>query len=306
MINSVKTELKIWLYTGRIFIIIILIFGLFVAFAVASISVLQGRLNGFEFSQNQISDDERMWEILNAPIISKEEGVNTLLLKKMEIEGILSSLKPQNALEFCEEVGIYILPILMAAIGAVAVCSDCSSNIIRIRIAREGKWQYFFAKQIVMLTASIIATFVAILMFTGISSFTFSQATGLVTSKFIVVSAGSMVSYEKRVVGILFFAFCITAFCEIGFCFGYIFKNAIFPVCLCGFLWYFNMMPTIYEPKNAVYNIAVRLYPFKGAVPNGIGTEIPFLSAVLIVLLLILLPFSLVLLLWGKRGFYKA
>ena len=305
MVTSIKTELKTWLLTGRAVFMLLFALISFIAFSINSISSLKVLSDGFYFTEQLISDDKIMEEKLQKPLMDKSGDINTLLQNKLKMEEILFVLSSDNAFVMCEEVGLYLLPLILSIIGALTVCKDQSSNVMRIRVSREGKWRYLLAKQLAMILISVGLIFLAILLYKGISKSIFDHAASFVTSKYIDTSGIGSFDFTNGPLRIAFFILFIILFLEIGFCLGYISKTPIVPIVIVGFFWYFNLLPTFYEPRNALYNLAMRLFVFVGKIPNGITSEISLFSAILIVLLMLFIPFGGMLYFWNKRSAYK-
>ncbi len=304
MVTSIKTELKTWLLTGRAVFMLFFVLLSFVAFSINSISTLKVISDGFSFTEQLISDDKIMEEKLQKPLMDKNGDINTLLHNKLMMEEILFTLSPDNTFVMCEEVGLYLLPLILSVIGALTICRDQSAKVMRVRISREGKWRYFIAKQLVMILGSIGLIYFAILLYKSISNFLFDRAASLVVSKFIDTSGTGQFDFHNGLLRIVFFILFIIVFLEMGFCLGYIFKTPIVPVVIVGFFWYFNLLPTFYEPQNAVYNLAMRLFVFIGKVPNGIVSEISLFSTLLIIASMLIIPGTAALIVADRRSPY--
>ena len=305
MVTSLKTEIKTWLYTWRLPALILVVFGSFVLGAVLGIGSLKNVAAGFQQSQNIISDDERLQHILEEPLFDGEGGVNSIRLNKIKAEEMINSLAPRNAYVFCVQYGFYLLPLIMTAVGGITVCYDSSSNVSRIRTAREGKWRYFVTKQAVMIVLTFISTSISATLYRILSHLIFKYATGLITTDFIVISDLQHYDVGKAVVQALFLAVCLVIFQEFGFGLGYISKSPVVPVAVIGALWFFNITPTGYEPKNAVYTLASGLANFYGVAPSLITTQISTAAAVLVLLFWGVLPFGLLMIFWEKNSSYK-
>ncbi len=278
--------------------------GSFVVFAFLSISSLKTERLSFEHSKELISDKERFEQILQEPLYS-DGDVNSLLWRKLRIEEIINSLAPNNAFSLCVEYGFYILPLIMTVIGAMTVFLDMSSHVMRIRIAREGKWRYFISKQAMMLTLAVALTFVSIILYMVMSHIFFDKATAIAASEYINISDALHADPGEVILQALFLIVCLVIFLEIGFSLSYISKTPVVPVVFIGLLWFFNIIPTAYEPKNAIYNIATRLSDFYGPVPNEITANISLGSAVLIVSVMFIIPISTTVFFWQKKSAYK-
>ena len=305
MFTSIKTELKTWLLTGRAVFMLLFALISFIAFSINSISSLKVLSDGFYFTEQLISDDKIMEEKLQKPLMDKSGDINTLLQNKLKMEEILFVLSSDNAFVMCEEVGLYVLPLILSVIGALTICRDQSTKVLRIRISREGKWRYFIAKQLVMVFCSIGLIFLAIILYKSVSNAFFEKAASLVISKYIDTSGTGRFDFINGPLRMVFFLLFIIIFLEIGFCLGYISKTPIIPVAITGFFWYFNLLPTFYEPKNATYNIAMRLFTFVGTVPNGIVSEISLQSSVIIFLLMMFIPMVLFIIVYNNRSVYE-
>ena len=305
MIISIKTELKTWFHTGMILFTVLFIWGSFIIFALFSISALRTKYQSFEHLEQLISDDKRFEQLLQEPLYDKNGDVNSFLWKKLEIEEMIKSLAPRNAFALCVGVGFYTLPLIMTVIGAMTIFLDVSSNVKRIRASREGKWRYFLSKQAVMLTLAEILTFISISLYMAISHLVFNRAIDIVTSKYIVISDARHTDLRKVILQALFLIICQIIFMEIGFSITFILKLPVVPVTFTGLIWFFNVIPTAYEPKNAVYAIATRISDFCGAVPNGITSYIPLHVATLIVVLMFIIPITALILFWEKKSAYN-
>jgi len=220
MVTSIKTELKMWLLTGRAVFMLLFALISFIAFSINSISSLKVLSDGFYFTEQLISDDKIMEEKLQKPPMDKSGDINTLLQNKLKMEEILFVLSSDNAFVMCEEVGFYLLPLILSIIGALTVCKDQSSNVMRIRVSREGKWRYLLAKQLAMILISVGLIFLAILLYKGVSKSIFDHAAGFVTSKYIDTSGTGSFDFTNGPLRIAFFILFIILFLEIGFCLG--------------------------------------------------------------------------------------
>lgn len=305
MVTSIKTELKTWFLTGRAILLLVFVLITYIGFSLSSLFSSIIVFGEFSYTEYRISDDKMMEEKLQEPLFDSNGDINTLLQNKLMMEEILFTLSSDNAFVMCEEVGLYLLPLILSIIGALTVCKDQSSNVMRIRVSREGKWRYLLAKQLAMILISVGLIFLAILLYKGISKSIFDHAASFVTSKYIDTSGTGSFDFNNGPLRIAFFILFIILFLEIGFCLGYISKTPIVPIVIVGFFWYFNLLPTFYEPRNALYNLAMRLFVFVGTIPNGITSEISLFSAFLIALLMLFIPFGGMLYFWNKRSAYK-
>lgn len=305
MLTSLKIELKTWFYIRLFLLTILFILGSFIMVPLFSISALKTEYDSFKQSRQFIADDERLEQILQKPLYDGEGEVNSLLLKKMKVEDIINSLAPMNAFMLCIEFGYYLLPLIMTAIGAVTICRENFPNVSRIRMSREGKWRYLLVKQVVMLTLTISIIFVSVVLYLPVSHIVFSQAIKMVDTNLISISTARYADFRTVILQTLFLIVCVIIFLEIGFSLGYIAKTPVVPVSITVFFWFFDIISTGYEPKNAIYTIATRLIAFYGAVPNGVTTPISLTAAILIVFLMFLIPTGLFLFLWNKNSAFN-
>lgn len=302
MITSIKTELKTWLHTGRACLMFIFILGMFIAYAYTSISYVESGMQGFAFFEEHMTSEEMLDEL--ARPLYYEGKQNAILMYKQRIEILLYSLSPRNAIVFCEEVGLYVFPVIIGAFGALTIYRDRTSNIMRPRVAREGKWRYFLSKQIVMIGTSFISTAIATAVYKVASAYFFKKAQGFVTSDHIDITVESIKDSGNMLHRTLFFLLCMIIYLEINFCLAFIFKTPIVPITVTGYLWYINLYRIKMDPQNAVYNIANRFFDFMALPPNKIAFVIPLPLAVIIVSLMLILPLFVTIILWKKRSAY--
>ncbi len=305
MLTSIMTELKTWFFTGRVLLLTAFVLAGFAFFAFSSLSYIKSLSARFDHLIDLVDDDEKTKGLLDESLYDHDGRVNELLEKKMGIESVLFSISYKNSTSFCEEALIYLIPVFMTIIGSLTISQDLTTEVLRLRVSREGKWKYLAAKQIVMIKISVALTVVSCGLHRIVTPFFFHKAVSIVDTVYIDTYADKMCDIGIMLQRAMFVFLCMLLFLEVGFCIGYFFKTPVISTGIICFIWYFNLVSFRYDPKNIVYNIAVRLFDFKGVIPNGMSFELPLYRVILLFSLMLWLPLLLVVIIWKKRSAYR-
>lgn len=302
MKTSVNTEIKTYIFTKRI----IMMFAAFtVWFFIVTISCYNVFLtvnDSFNRSEKRYGSREAFMEALETPL--SERGVNYLAVDKYRAESLLHSLSPEHSLTQCMEAGLFGFPLLLTIFGVICIYTDQKNNVLRTRVAREGKMKYYISKQVVLFACTLITVAPAILLDTVLSAVLYKMAKSRVVSEFIDVSGTGFDNSGNDIVAILFFILSIIVFLELGFCLAYILKSSIIAVLIVTVIWYLNPISLKYGPVNAFNNAALSLFDYQGTIAVNC-VEISRFSCWLIIILVAVLPCGISSIIMRYRSAYK-
>lgn len=307
MKNSINADLKTWVYSGRVLIMLLLFIFVFALSVRGSYSsfVLGNKFFLGEERQSAKEDcyDEYIMTLTD-PDAETLYNKEMLVLKLKTAESNLHALQPEHALSYCIEMGYFFFPILLVIFGAFTIKSDMSSNIMRYRVAREGRWNYFFGKQIVLFGVTLVCFAFGVLIDCIVSYITFEYVKKKPIFYLIDVTGSEYPNMGNSIVSIVFFFFFILLFLEMGFCIGLITKSVIIPTVITLVLFY--ILPIYkYSPVNALRNVFSKLSDFQGIINCSAMFEINTSVAWLIISMLLIIPYTVAVIVYKYRSAYK-
>ena len=307
MKNSINADLKTWVYSGRVLIMLLLFVFVFALSVRGSYSsfVLGNKFFLGEERQSAKEDcyDEYIMTLTD-PDAETLYNKEFLIMKLKTTESHLHALNPEHALSYCIEMGYYFFPILLVIFGALTIKSDMSSNLMRHRVAREGRWNFFFGKQIVLFGVTILCFVIGTLIDYIDSYITYDHVTKQPIFYLIDVAGSKYPNMGNSIVSIVFFFFFILLFSEMGFCVGLITKSVIIPTVITLVLFY--ILPIYkYSPVNALRNVFSKLSDFQGIINCSAMFEINTSVAWLIISMLLIIPYTVAVIVYKYRSAYK-
>ncbi len=307
MKNSISTDLKAWFYSGKIVIMIILFIFVFVLSVRGSYTTFMLH-NSFFLGEEKQSAEEGHYDeyimTLTDPDAETLYNKEVLISNLKTAESHLHALQPEHALSYCIEMGYFFFPILLVVFGAFTIKSDMSNNIMRYRVAREGRWNYFFGKQIVLFGVTLICFAFGTLIDFIISYITFEYVKKKPIFYLIDVTGSEYPNMGNSFVSIVFFIFFIIIFLEMGFCIALITKSILIPTGIALVLFYIFPVYKKYSPFNALINIYTKLSDFQGIVYYT-GEKINLVAVWVIISLLLIIPYTLAVIVYKYRSAYK-
>ncbi len=307
MKNSINADFKTWLYSYGALILAILSILIFVLSVRGSYTSFRSD-NKFLLAEEGASAKEGCYDEYIATLT--DPNAETLFNKEMltltlkQAESHFHALNPEHAFSYCIEMGYFFFPILLVVFGAFTIKSDMSSNIMRHRIAREGRWNYFFGKQIVLFGVTLICIAVGVMIDYIVSYITFDYVTKLQIFYLIDVTGSGYPNMGNSFASILFFIFFILLFLEMGFCVALITKSVIIPTGIVLVLFYILPVYKKYTPLNAMIHVYNKLSDFQGIVKYT-GMEINSAAAWLIISMLLIIPYIAAVIVYKYRSAYK-
>ncbi|MBR5993472.1 MAG: hypothetical protein IK018_06675 [Lachnospiraceae bacterium] len=303
---SILTDLKAWIYSGRIMMPLAIVAFLFSLSVLGSYRFFVAGNNFFLREEEDAIEQGLYDEYVSAFSKTSDNTLydNELLVSDLEKTGSnLHALSPKHALSYCMEMGYFFFPFLMTVFGAYTVKADMSSKIMRFRAAREGRWAYFWGKQIVLFVLIIGCVIVGIITDFCISLVTFAGINKKQVFSLIDISGNKYPNLGNNLGQVAFFVFFILLFLELGFSLAFISKSLLIPTVIAIFVFY--VMPMYkYSPLNALTNVFAPLCDFQGIV-HFKCIPIDSLSAFSIILLLLIIPLFSAVLFNKFRSMYK-
>ncbi len=306
MKNSIKADLKTWIYS-RYFLIPLLTFISIFAFST------YGSYRGFsvensfflieeKHSIEEGNHDEFITALTNPS--AKTVYNSEYLIRDLEYaRSNLHAISPEHVVSYCIETGFFFFPFMLTLFGAMAVKKDMANNILRLRIIREGRWNYFFGKQVVLFVLILACVIIGMISDAVISYFMHENAIKKDVFHLININNGVYPNMGNKPIHIAFFIFYIFLFVEIGFCLGVIFKSALIPLGV--ITAFFYVIPMFkYSPLNALTNVICRMCDFQGVV-HFTYNEISVWSVLLIISLLLIIPLTVSIFVFRKRSAYR-
>ncbi len=306
---SLGTEVRYWFLSGRIFIIFVSILFVFLFGEYLNFEGLKEANVCFNHSEEFLKD--HVEEMIQEPysVETFENGrssiLNPISYHKHEVINRLYYCSPYYALRQCSEMALLAFPILMTVIGALCIESDYRKNIVKLRVASEGKTNYLLCKQAVMIAFCALTTIIATIVAFLTSFIVYDRAKKLITSKWIDIPEDFSTDGVKTFLGMLFMLFVMLFFLEAGFCLTCVFKNALVPILIIDGLWYFTKSFSKYEPRNLLTNLALKNLDFGGAIHVQLHGEVSNLISVSVMLICLLLIFGFGSFVYGKRSAFN-
>lgn len=306
MRNSIRTEIKTWIYSRRALLSLLSFVFIFSLSTFISYKLFSSE-NVFFLNEEKEAVEREYYEefITSLTDLSKETNYNSefLIADLKSTESNLHAINPEHALSYCIETGYFFFPLVMTILGALSVKADMSSNLFRVRISKEGKWNYLLAKQIVMFCIVVICVFIAIFIDYFVSRFAYSYALKKHVFSLIDVTGSQYANLGNNVGHISFFVFYILLFLEIGFCIAMITKSIMLSTLIPVFFFY--ILPAYkYSPLNVLANVFSQMCDFQGCI-HFYCTEISFLTAVVYIAFLLIIPFLAAMCVYRCRSAYK-
>jgi len=304
--NSISADLKAWFYSGKIVIMIITFIFMFVLSIRGSYTTFMLHNSFFLGEEKQSAKEDTYDEYimtLTDPDAETLYNKEMLVLNLKTAESNLHALQPEHALSYCIEMGYFFFPILLVIFGAFTIKSDMSSNIMRYRVAREGRWNYFFGKQIVLFGVTLVCFAFGVLIDCIVSYITFEYVKKKPIFYLIDVTGSEYPNMGNSFVSIVSFIFFVLLFLEMGFCIALITKSVIIPTGIALVMFY--ILPAYkYSPLYALINVYTKLSDFQGIVKYT-GVETNSVAAWLIISMLLVIPYTVAVIVYKYRSAYK-
>lgn len=306
MKNSINADLKTWFYSGRLFIVALLfifVFALSVRGSYASFMRDNSFFLGVEEQSVKEGNYDEYIMALTDPDAETLYNKEVLVSNLKTAESHLHALQPEHALSYCIEMGYFFFPILLVVFGAFTIKADINSNLMRHRIAREGRWNYFFGKQIVLFGVTLVCIAFGTLIDLIISYIAFEYVKKKPIYYLIDVTGSEYPNMGNSFVSIVFFIFFVLLFLEMGFCIALITKSILIPTGIALVMFY--ILPAYkYSPLYALINVYTKLSDFQGIVKYT-GEETNSVVVWVIISLLLLIPYTLAVIVYKYRSAYK-
>lgn len=305
MKKSIMTELKTWLYSGRILLVlasVIFVFAFGVYASYRTFMITNRSLLLVESTAAEMGMHDKFIENFTENGAKWEPNGDRLIQELKSAESHLHAINPKHALSYCMEMGYFFFPLLLTVIGALVVKSDMSHGIMRSRISREGRINYLWSKQTVLWGMCMGCVILGVLADYCITFLLYKYISNPKTFSMFDMTGNSYANLGNRFTQIVFFAFYILLFLELGFCLALITKSILIPTGVA--LVAFYVMPVYrYTPQNALANIITKMCDFQGIVHYSC-TDISQSAVIWIITLLLIIPFSIAMIIYRFRSAY--